>query len=1024
MTIMTTTNSRPAGLSATTAGVTCLGHVPDSKEWGRSRCGRGLYARRTKTWASFAALLFAAMLPAKLAALDLDLERVGVFGARSGASAVAVSGHLAFLVGWDSGMQVMDIRDSANPRQLGSYRARGGAEAVAAAGNYAYVAVAYKGLEVVDVTDPSKPRRVGRYDTKGTAGGVAVSGGYVYLATASEGLLVIDVSNPTVPRLVGSVGGLHATGIAVSSSMACLTTESGLQVIDISDPSKPQRSGHCNLPGEHRWPGRVAISGDYALVTSMSSLQIVDIRDPAKPRHIGDFDGLRVDGVAAYADIAYLAAGQAGLQLIDISRPENPRRLGVYQGCGDATSVALFDGRAYVAGSRAALQVIEIANPDNPRLLGPDVPCGSTEDVALSGQTAYLAQGDGGLIVLDISDPARPRHLGNSRTRGFARDVVVSRGFAYVACGEAGLSVIDVRDPAQPWPVASVDSPGIASDVALASDSLVCMADNDGGLLLIDISNPANPVWVGQFPGVVAKAVAVSGQHAYVAAGSASLQVFDIRDAARPQLIGGAECDECDNNNGTPDATGVAVSGNTVCLLYRPGERSPGSVLFDVSNPAIPRFLTRLSGARRVTMAGTRAYFAGGSLRVYDIVTPTGIKTIGLSDSVDARAVALSGSFAYVAAGENGFQVFAIHAANPQFVGGYRDEEFGAINNASISGNYAYLAGDEFQVIDITDPAKLRRIGNAPFRGDDIVLSGNFAFVTGRDEGLQIIDLSDPAKPRGTARYTSSNQPHGVVVSGNYAHLVGAAGVEVIDISNPRQPARLSTYDFGRQTQRVALSGSHAFVTHAIHGGYESVGYESTGLQVFDVGDPAKPMRVGGYADFGFGDIAVAGHYAYVLGDGGLHVLDVSQPANPRGVGYLAVAGETVMLEGHVAYVTGSNGGLQVIDISEPANPRRVAGNSAVGGTATIANGKLFLASGGLTILNLYQPIRFESLVRDGGAVRPQLSGPAGVPARLQRSTDLHTWEDWQSFTFGTEPLTFSDSEAATTLRFYRALAE
>jgi predicted alpha/beta superfamily hydrolase len=65
---------------------------------------------------------------------------------------------------------------------------------------------------------------------------------------------------------------------------------------------------------------------------------------------------------------------------------------------------------------------------------------------------------------------------------------------------------------------------------------------------------------------------------------------------------------------------------------------------------------------------------------------------------------------------------------------------------------------------------------------------------------------------------------------------------------------------------------------------------------------------------------------------------------------------------------------------------------------------------------------RLEIVTRNGTRLR--VTGPAGLPGRLQRSTDLREWSDWQSVTFGSEPEEISDPQAATaTQQFYRVIA-
>ena len=64
---------------------------------------------------------------------------------------------------------------------------------------------------------------------------------------------------------------------------------------------------------------------------------------------------------------------------------------------------------------------------------------------------------------------------------------------------------------------------------------------------------------------------------------------------------------------------------------------------------------------------------------------------------------------------------------------------------------------------------------------------------------------------------------------------------------------------------------------------------------------------------------------------------------------------------------------------------------------------------------------RLEILQQSGIHVR--ILGPAGVPARLQRSTDLREWSDLQSVTFDGVPLDVSELQTSlVTTKFYRVV--
>ncbi len=81
------------------------------------------------------------------------------------------------------------------PRIFGSVDTPGIAVGVAVSGDVAYVADFDSGLQVIDVSDPGNPVILGSVDTTDRARGVAVSGAVAYVADELSGLQVIDVSS-------------------------------------------------------------------------------------------------------------------------------------------------------------------------------------------------------------------------------------------------------------------------------------------------------------------------------------------------------------------------------------------------------------------------------------------------------------------------------------------------------------------------------------------------------------------------------------------------------------------------------------------------------------------------------------------------------------------------------------------------------------------------------------------------------------------------------------------------------------
>jgi hypothetical protein len=120
--------------------------------------------------------------------------------------------------------------------------------------------------------------------------------------------------------------------------------------------------------------------------------------------------------------------------------------------------------------------------------------------------------------------------------------------------------------------------------------------------------------------------VAVSGAHAFVADGSAGLQVIDIGDPASPKSLSAIA---------VPGLSfGVAISGNYAYVAAY----GDGLQVIDISTPASPQNVGAIATrghARAVVVSDTLAYVADGrwGLRVIDVSDPTSPEFLGEFDT-------------------------------------------------------------------------------------------------------------------------------------------------------------------------------------------------------------------------------------------------------------------------------------------------------------------------------------------------------------------------------------------------------
>ena len=75
------------------------------------------------------------------------------------------------------------------------------------------------------------------------------------------------------------------------------------------------------------------------------------------------------------------------------------------------------------------------------------------------------------------------------------------------------------------------------SDVKVAGDYAYCAFAN--GLVILDVSDPADPVFVGQlYCQGTGEGIDIAGNYTYLADGSAGLLIIDIADPSNPTLAG------------------------------------------------------------------------------------------------------------------------------------------------------------------------------------------------------------------------------------------------------------------------------------------------------------------------------------------------------------------------------------------------------------------------------------------------------------------------------------------------------
>ena len=274
--------------------------------------------------------------------------------------------------------------------------------------------------------------------------------------------------------------------------------------------------------------------------------------------------------------------------------------------------------------------------------------------------------------------------------------------------------------------------------------------------------------------------VDVSGNFAYVAAGSAGLQVVDVTDRRSPHIVGSLD---------TPgNANDVKVVGNRAYVA----DGSAGLQIIDISNPNNPTLLGALDTAGEandVVVVGNRAYVADGptGLKIIDVSNPQAPALLGTFDTPGiARGVDVSGFIAVIADGSSVRTVDVSNPASPTALGSISATD---ARDLTVDGNIAYVAdfSGSLRVISFSTPTAPQLLATTPQSLGGILMDVAKArdFIFGADvffvNGVPIVNVSAPANPSVRARLdfpARDDNGTGIAVDNVFVYLTADRSIQ------------------------------------------------------------------------------------------------------------------------------------------------------------------------------------------------------------------------------------------------------
>ncbi len=584
--------------------------------------------------------------------------------------------------------------------------------------------------------------------------------------------------------------------------------------------------------------------------------------------------------------------------------PYVPKLVGSAGGFNDPTQSDVAGDYAYVTDGTRGIQIVDISDRANPVLVRlVDTP-GVAASVQVVGDLAYVGDSTAGLTIIDISNPLAAVVLITKNTPDRARGVHIVGDIAYVADGNSLLTA-DVSDPMSVTPLGSLPITGIARDVRVSGNIALIAADS-GGVVVVDVTDPANPIQLTIVPLNYAYGVDIDGNYGYVSNLHDGIAVIDFSDPNTAYVAGQV------NTPGT--AIRLMVSGNRAYLA----DSLLGLRVIDITDPTNPvlddMFRTTGNDAAGVFVDGQYAYVMDRSsgmeiVRIADRVVATGLAESAPGASVNG--VTISGDWAFFGSSQSGFMVVDIIDPTSPEVAAMLPIPF--VTNTCIDGNYAYVgtSGGDLVVVDVTDKTDPGTVGNVDLGStiEEIVVRGDFAFVAGNTGGVYVVDISDPTQPMQVGSAPTAGSAVGMYINGNIAYVAVLSGsLALFDISDPASINLIDSFAVGGPANDVTVSGDRAFVSAG-----------TAGLVVVDVSDPAAMTLAGSKLTNGWvAHTQVTGDLAYVSDwTGGLKVLDVGNLANISTVDTYMEAGSVreFASDGAYGFLCTENQGLQVVQI-------------------------------------------------------------------------------------------------------------
>jgi len=583
-------------------------------------------------------------------------------------------------------------------------------------------------------------------------------------------------------------------------------------------PVTPFAPSDYNFEVIDRWPYgsgfSVFLDEGSLFYTNGAVLQIGEIDAEGKVSWLSElvFPGLAYTMVRS-GDRLYVAVDDQGVAVVDISSIDDPQQINLFPTGGRVFGLEVRGDTLYTAMGSEGLEIYDCRDAFDPEFIG-SLSGFNLRSLSLQEDILYATDVSKGLLVLDIFDPANPVAIGELGLTGqhYGLALDTSRNQVVVCSFDGGMHIVDVSSPYDPVLFASIPIFG-AWKVDL-DDTLACVASWDDSVHIVDMvsHNEIASLGFGEV-GVWPYDVSVEGDYGAVAGFLGSWWLFDCTDPLNPSITDSVVL------GGSSEV--VAADESWIVLGMLGGRLA----FFSKDDSLVPvHLLSTRDWPRDIEIRADTLYVAESwaGLGIYDMADPVGgvelISRLEL-DGVHIWSLAVEPPFAYLASGDSGLIV--VDLSDPSAPTEAARINLGARALSLLkSGDTVYVGFEEsgIALIDVRVPASPLLLGAKPTAGGvlDMALRDSLFFIAQATVGAAIYDMEGW---RLLSTIPTGHVTFSLALEGNKLFLAeGALGISAYDIRNPASPHRVGTLNTGGEARDIVSLGDTILVADGYDG--------------------------------------------------------------------------------------------------------------------------------------------------------------------------------------------------------------